>query len=156
MEPLRVPGSTSREPIPDTEMQRSMRGKNITTFVGKLPEGTPPEDARRQAASTAMLSVREKSSHQLRDCMGTDVEEAPRLNEEGRFTTRSQLLAARREQLAAENMEIGKNPRLTLPSGSQPGAPGKNPEVKRFTHRKETRNWSRMHVVQICRLRSPL
>ena len=38
------------------------------------------------------------------------------------------------EKAMAENAAIGASSRSSLPIGNQPGAPGKNPEYKRFTH----------------------
>lgn len=134
-EPLATPGSQSRDPLPESEMARSTRGKNVMQFQkAGSPDSTPEaSELRRDIAATATLSVREKSSIQFRDCIVSE-EPAPELNSEGRFATRSAMLAARRQQSREENAAIGSNPTLSLPVGSVPGAPGKNPEMKRFTH----------------------
>lgn len=130
---LKTPGYHERETtFPSNEYSRSTRGQDLSTFAATIPEGAL-DDPRRAVAETAMLSVRERSSFQLRDCFGR-VEPAPTLNADGRYATRSSLLDARRKQLAEENAAIGKNPKSTMPTGRQPGAPGKNPDARRFTH----------------------
>ena len=133
-QPLNLPGFVERESLPKSELARSARGRDVHSFAKQIPDGVPMDNPMRMVADTAMLSVREKSSIQLRQTFGDGDKPPPTHNADGRFATRSALMAARKAQAREENSAIGMNPTLTLPTGNQPGAPGKNPEYKRFTH----------------------
>ena len=121
--------------LPTSDLMRSTRGQNLNAMLRN--PGTrdwADETPRRMAVERAVLSVREKSSYGLRESFAVE-EPPPPTNAAGRPTTRTHLMAMRREEQRTENTKIGaSNPRLSLPVGNQPGAPGKNPEYKRFTH----------------------
>lgn len=123
-----------RMEVGDGELMRSKKGHMVHEFMND-PSSPEASDVRRTAASRAMLSVREKSSHQLSDCIaapeGASLD-VPRTNEEGRPTTRTAMLAMRKEQGIAHNAEVFQNMKSILPVGVQPGAPGKNPEMRKF------------------------
>ena len=134
-QPLQTPGFVERDSLPQTELLRSARGRDVARFAAKIPADASHDHPQRGIADTALLSVREKSSIQLRQTFGGDHDQsAPERNSDGRFATRSALLAARKQQMCAENAAVGANPKSTLPIGVQPGAPGKNPDMPRFTH----------------------
>ena len=119
---------------PVNDLLRSTRGQTLHAVL-KDPEAATwgGETPRRMAVERAVLSVREKSSCALRDCFVSG--EAPlRVNDVGRPTTRTAMMAMRKEELTAQNTAIGSNPRSILPVGVQPGAPGKTPGYQRFTH----------------------
>ena len=119
--------------VREEELQRSSRGKAISEFIQNPASGDVSE-VKLTAASRAMLSVREKSSTQFSDCIAAPaVTEVPRTTSEGRPTTRTAMMAMRKEVSIAENEAIGKNARATLPVGVQPGAPGRNPTVGKFS-----------------------
>lgn len=84
------------------------------------------------AAERLATARAQRCSTQMMECLSAG-DSAPSQTPAGRPTTRSHLLAMRREVAAAENVAIGSNPRLTLPVGSRPGAPGKDPEAARKT-----------------------
>ena len=123
-----------RMEVGDGELMRSRKGHMVHEFMND-PSSPEASDVRRTAASRAMLSVREKSSHQLSDCIaapeGASLD-VPRTNEEGRPTTRTAMLAMRKEQGIAHNAEVFQKMKSILPVGVQPGAPGKNPEMRKF------------------------
>lgn len=119
--------------LPQTELMRSSRGQVLNGVLADPEQLSKASLVQKVAAERALLSVRERSSFQLRDCFASDTP-PPRTSETGQPTTRSAMLAMRREEMVAANAAIGANPRLTLPIGVQPGAPGKSPDAKRFTH----------------------
>ena len=120
---------------PATELNRSRRGETLNAVL-QNPESTSwkSDGPKRAAVDRAVLGVREKSSFALRECMGDGVEPPPTLSPEGRPPTKTAMMEMRREKAMAENAAIGASSRSSLPIGNQPGAPGKNPEYKRFTH----------------------
>ena len=125
---------------PEAELQKSTRGQTVSaTLKNPAAASWSDETPRRMAMERAVLSVREKSSAGFRSTFTAEEEPAP-FNEAGRPTTRTAMVAARREQQAAENAHIGRNPRLSLPTGVQPGAPGKTKGYHRFTHHDVERN----------------
>ena len=133
-QPLQTPGFVERESLPKEELLRSSRGRDVARFARGIPSDTPHDDPKRGIADTALLSVREKSSIQFRQTFGDSDQPPPERNSDGRFATRSALLAARKKETIEANAAVGANAKSTLPIGNQPGAPGKNPEYKRFTH----------------------
>ena len=111
--------------MPAQEMGNSSKGSLMAQCIDSPGEDGP----RRMAIERTMLSVRGKSSNQVRATFVP--EDAAPL--EGRATTRTQLLANRRAELEAANAQIGRDRQTTLPKGVQPGAPGKRPDATRFT-----------------------
>ena len=134
VEPLRLP-KLEHLPVylPESELCRSARGRNL---VDLSRDPGSPRGNKLAATERAILSVRERSSFQLREgCFVPDVKPPP-LSPSGRAVTRSQLLQLRRDAWKEENARtsypIEKS--TTLPVGRLPGAPGKRPNVSRFTH----------------------
>ena len=144
--------------VPAADLVKSSKGQSLNTMLTHPDAKSWADDTpRRMAVERAVLSVREKSSAALvshsqhdnvrnrsdmisnvvvcsqRDCFAAE-EPPPKLNDAGRPTTRTAMLAMRNEKLRAQNEEIGSNRKAILPVGVKPGAPGKNPEYKRFTH----------------------
>ena len=126
---------------PESEFARSSRGQMLSAVL-KDPEAKTWSDKtpRRMAMERAVLSVREKSSHALRDCFVAGDPPPPASDGSGRPTTRTAMIEARRARAAEENYAIGKNTKATLPVGKQPGAPGKTPGYQKFTHHDVDRN----------------
>ena len=56
------------------------------------------------------------------------------LNDDGRPATRTMMVEARRQAAAVDAASKSAKQKLILPVGALPGAPGKNPDYKRFTH----------------------
>ena len=125
--------------LPHDELMRSSRGQHLSGILAD-PALATASVVQRVAAERALLSVRERSSYQLRDCFVADSPSPRTSNGIQQPKTRTALLAMRREELQAANAAIGQEPRLTLPVGVQPGAPGKRPDAKRFTHHDVERN----------------
>ena len=117
------------------ELARSTRGADVLAFQHD-PNADAASPTKRDAASRAMLSVRERSSHQLSDCIAAPegaADAAPRTNEEGRPLTRTAMLAMRREADIAQNAHLDSQMKSTMPIGVTPGAPGRNPDMKKFS-----------------------
>lgn len=119
--------------VDDNELMRSSRGRTVYDFAHD-PSSGEANDVKRTAASRAMLAVREKSSMQFTECTAAPpnaMESAPMTNEEGRPTTRTAMLAMRKQQAIESNAIFV--PKGSMPIGVQPGAPGRNPDMKKFT-----------------------
>ena len=134
---LTLPPLTARLPrmeCPEHDLRRSTRGQHLlTTLRNPELQSWSGETPRMMAVERAVLSVREKSSWGLREAIAA-ADPPPPLTATGRPSTRSAMISARREQQAAESARFGRSLRSTLPVGTRPGAPGKNPQYKRFTH----------------------
>ena len=87
------------------------------------------ESAAEQRRKTA-ISMRQ--SNRARECMSCD-EPPATLNSDGRPATRTMMVEARRQIAATEAAAKSLNQKLSLPVGVLPGAPGKQPDYKRFT-----------------------
>ena len=115
--------------MPAADFGKSVKGKLVAQVIDNPGEDGP----RRMAIERAIMEVRGRSSSQVRSTFVP--ESAARLVDDGgRATTRTQLLAMRRAELEAANAHIGRDRQTTLPKGVQPGAPGKRPDATRFTY----------------------
>ena len=114
--------------MPTTEMGNSIKGRLVAQVIDS-PGGDGP---RRMAIERAIMEVRGKSSAQVRNTFVPE-HTAPLVDDAGRATTRTQLLAMRRAELEAANAHVGRDRQTSLPKGVQPGAPGKRPDASRFT-----------------------
>ena len=116
--------------------KRSARGRLLMDFASD-PESPRAAPTKLVAQERNILSIRERSSFQLRDCFIPDTKPPPLTPGTNRATTRSQMLEMRKANAIAENVDFW-SPRVhltsRLPIGVQPGAPGRNPEAKRFSH----------------------
>jgi len=116
------------------ELQKSIRGRAVAEM---MTDASATVD--NGPLSRYILDVRGKASTNLRESFAQP--DAPsRTNEEGRPTTRTAMLAMRREEMEAANANVGRNRQTILPTGVQPGAPGKRPDATRFTHLDVERN----------------
>ena len=73
------------------------------------------------------------SSTQLRGAFAQP-DELSRVNSLGRPTTRTHMMAMRREAEMAANARVGHERETILPKGVQPGAPGRRPDATRFKY----------------------
>lgn len=112
----------------ETDIASEVRATNDSLWEGWMAT----------AAERKAMALTQRSSSQLMECLDPGAP-APEQNSEGRPATRSQMLALRREEMVAQNVAVGM-PKPTLPTGSQPGAPGKNPEMKRADPTVRTHN----------------
>jgi len=132
--PRPAPSAIGRPTLPnlngaESEMHKSIRGRTVCEMM----KDTTLSSGDSGPLSRYLLDVRGKASNNLQTAF-SQPEAAPRTNEMGRPTTRTHMLAMRREQMEAANAHIGRDRQTILPKGVQPGAPGKHPEAKRFTH----------------------
>ena len=121
--------------VPEQELKNSARGRLALDFALD-PNSPRAADTKLVAQERNILSIRERSSYQLRDCFIPDTKPPP-MNDAGRFTTRSQMLAMRKANAVQHSLDVW-SPRVhlssRLPIGVTPGAPGRNPETPRFNH----------------------
>ena len=128
--------------LPEAELSRSARGRGLQDYM-KDPESPRANAIKVTAVERNVISVRERSSFQLRDgCFIPDTKPPP-LSPSGRAVTRSQLMELRRTQFANDNIATWQGPverSTTLPRGVQLGAPGRSPRSngilgrQRFSH----------------------
>lgn len=129
--------------MPQSDISRSARGRSLLAFASNLnsPHAT---DAQLIGVERAILSVQERSSFQFQSSLVPDVPLPPL--SDGRAMTRSQMLELRKANGRQENQASFEATRqraqqhgyvnmlTSLPQGRRPGAPGKRPGYRAFSH----------------------
>ena len=82
------------------------------------------------AADRRAIALSMRQSKQAREALSAPEELSPQ-REDGRFTTRSAMLEARRLETAANATAKNVNLKSSLPVGKLPGAPGKRQDYER-------------------------
>lgn len=118
--------------IPTKDLQLGQRGRDVAPWL----RGGPPNvlvsaaqaELHERNGVSAILAVRERSSHQLRESFIADT---PALSD---IRSRSSMLAERKDWTARQNLKFQDTIRISMPRGRTLGAPGKNPNVRNFNH----------------------
>ena len=116
--------------VPKNELAKSKMGQKLSQWVDGGPRNNVVSSARaethRDQGATIAIRCREESSHQLRDCF-IDDPPVP-------VYCRSEMLAQRKAFMSQQASRFKDNVRTSLPQGRTLAAPGRNPDVLRFSH----------------------